>query len=225
MGRYGHVAGYFNERGLDVMAIDHACHGGSEGMKKARGYLPSFNVLVNNLADFVVATVAPRPEPQYFYAHSTGGLVAFLALKNDLSSDNWPRFQGAVYSGPLLRTPLAALYACGCFVRCLAGCCPGCVLPAVKPGQLSKYARAEIATRNDDLYWGWNINLSFGESWRRAVVVTGRTTARFDCATLRAAATRRDRIHQMFSKTPFVCLPSLLPSWVVALSFGGAPPH
>ena len=48
LGRYGHVANFFIDRGYNVIGIDHICHGLSDGMAREKGCLDSFDDLVDN---------------------------------------------------------------------------------------------------------------------------------------------------------------------------------
>lgn len=164
LGRYRHVAAYFAARGYEVVGIDHLCHGLSDGMRRARGKLKSMNVLVKNWRAYVDAEVSPRQfaAGHVVYAHSTGGLVAFLALaRQDGWRESWKELRGVVLSAPLLRSPIGALYVCPCVVRALLRPATSLRIPGAKHGQLSTLAAAEEATRADPLYWGWTINGSF----------------------------------------------------------------
>lgn len=167
LGRYCHVAGFFRDKGFDVVGIDHVGHGRSQG---SGGYLlPPIDDLVSDWSEFILAEVAPTGGRHFVYAHSTGATVALLSLQGGLRA-KWERFQGVTFSGPLVRQAGCA-GACGSSCApCILGClsCPCCgdaclsarCFPAVGPGQLSVFQKFEDATRKDDLYWGWMANLS-----------------------------------------------------------------
>ena len=89
LGRYHHVAGFFAERGYEVVGIDHRCHGRSSGMAGANGRLQSLDILVCDLVDFIRNKVAGRGGRHFVYSHSTGGLVTFLAMKRQLYQGAW----------------------------------------------------------------------------------------------------------------------------------------
>jgi alpha-beta hydrolase superfamily lysophospholipase len=71
LGRWGHVAEFFGERGFEVFAYDHRGHGGSGGH---RIHVERFEDYVGDLAQIVDHVEAARP--LVIYAHSMGGLVA-----------------------------------------------------------------------------------------------------------------------------------------------------
>mmetsp|Transcript_67632 Transcript_67632/g.197950 ORF Transcript_67632/g.197950 Transcript_67632/m.197950 type:complete len:332 (+) Transcript_67632:94-1089(+) len=166
LGRYNHVASFFANLGFEVCGIDLLCHGQSQGFKGSYGYVTSMDDLVKCFTDFVRAKVVPKAGPHFVYAHSTGALVAFLAMDHGLFA-KWDKLKAVVYSAPLLRQPSSAgktLYACPGLASCLLSCglaCGTCLtLPGVRAGQLSTYKAAEDATRKDPLYFGWRANLS-----------------------------------------------------------------
>eukprot|EP00747_Dinoflagellata_sp_TGD_P181040 gnl/TRDRNA2_/TRDRNA2_34482_c0_seq1.p1 gnl/TRDRNA2_/TRDRNA2_34482_c0~~gnl/TRDRNA2_/TRDRNA2_34482_c0_seq1.p1 ORF type:complete len:324 (+),score=49.79 gnl/TRDRNA2_/TRDRNA2_34482_c0_seq1:34-1005(+) len=173
LGRWGHVASYFAVRGYEVVGIDHVCHGQSDGMENEYGYLESFDVLVENWYAFMEQVVKPRNRSTAVYAHSTGGLAAFLALTKrrdysdlDSDSDSISGFDQlglrcVIYSAPLLRSPHRALYLCPSILKCCLCCGPSLVIPGVTADELISYQPAVEATEADPLYWGWKINFTF----------------------------------------------------------------
>ena len=108
LGRYTHVANHFAERGLEVVGTDLAYHGLSEGMDGGAARLPSMDVLVDDLADFVEqAVVRDRGHlrgKRWIYTHGAGGLVAYLAMKRRLQEwrtwnlEGTANFGGIIYS-------------------------------------------------------------------------------------------------------------------------------
>merc|ERR1712232_1133394 len=132
----------------------------------ANGYIKSFDVLVGNWSEFVLAEVTSKPGKHFIYCHSTGGTIVFAALDRGLAA-KWSNLKAVTYSAPLLRQPGAIakpLYCCptsvGCCLTCGLACGTCCKVPGVKDGQLSTYRALEKASHADPLYWGWTANLS-----------------------------------------------------------------
>ena len=71
IGRWGHVAEFFNARGYEMFGYDHRGHGGSGG---DRIHVEHFDDYVEDLAEVVAHLRSDRP--LVMYAHSMGGLVA-----------------------------------------------------------------------------------------------------------------------------------------------------
>ena len=104
IGRYDHVAAFFEQQGFAVIGIDHYGHGKSDGKKGAsRGYEWTFAYL-SAFLDHVKATYHL---PVVMYGHSMGGgiLMSFLLKRQ-------PDIQAAIVSAPALivaRNPGAVL--------------------------------------------------------------------------------------------------------------------
>lgn len=81
MGRYGHVADYFNAKGFHVLGFDQRGHGLSQGK---RGHTPSYGLLQESVAHLVETASARYPGlPVFLYGHSMGGnLVLNYAIRN-----------------------------------------------------------------------------------------------------------------------------------------------
>lgn len=99
--RYAHVAEMFNQNGFSVYAMDHIGHGKSDGK---RGHAPSFEVLMNEIDEFLcfVETHNEQRLPVFLYGHSMGGNLAVnyvLRKKNHL--------KGLILTSPWLRLPVA----------------------------------------------------------------------------------------------------------------------
>jgi alpha-beta hydrolase superfamily lysophospholipase len=73
IGRYTHVAKFYNSKGISIYGYDQRGHGKSEGK---RGHAPSFQHLINDLKEFI-STVNKEDEslPTLLYGHSMGGNV------------------------------------------------------------------------------------------------------------------------------------------------------
>ncbi|MFN7953812.1 MAG: alpha/beta hydrolase [bacterium] len=96
IGRYDRVASELNAAGFAVFGYDHRGHGRSAGV---RGYIDSFEQLVED-ADTYVAHVRARrpPEPIFLMGHSMGGTVV-----TSLAVTRPPAVRGLVLSSPGLK--------------------------------------------------------------------------------------------------------------------------
>lgn len=94
-GRYIPVAEFFTDHGFIVNALDHRGHGSTSGVR--RGEVDSFDLLVDDLADYVESVRSGRP--LFLYGHSLGGLATFRLAERDDSG-----FAGLVLTGPALAT-------------------------------------------------------------------------------------------------------------------------
>ena len=115
-GRYGHVAGFFNQGGMTVYAIDHRGHGKSAGM---RGHVKHFSQYTEDLHLLISELRLQHPGlPFHLLGHSMGGLIATAyALRYEavisslvLSSPAYGVI-GLVNKISLLLAPLLALLA------------------------------------------------------------------------------------------------------------------
>lgn len=96
--RYRSLAAFFVEQGWALAAIDHNGHGRSEGRP---GYVEDFADYLADLRILHLETAGRFPDcPLFLLGHSLGGLIAGLYLLEHQSA-----FNGAVLSGPLIRTP------------------------------------------------------------------------------------------------------------------------
>lgn len=77
IGRYGHVAAWFNARGYDVMGYDQRGHGLTPG---PRGALSHPDDLLADLAAVYADYAATAPALPLLLGHSMGGLVAARAV-------------------------------------------------------------------------------------------------------------------------------------------------
>ena len=101
LGRYDHVAHWFNAHGFAVTLYDQQGHGQSEG---TRGHAASIEVLLDDLGQFLEKTKDLYPGlPVFLYGHSMGGNVALnyvLRRKPDL--------KGIITTGPWIRLAFEA---------------------------------------------------------------------------------------------------------------------
>lgn len=84
-GRFGKVAGYFNEQGISVCALSLRGHGNSEGKI---GHAPSMGQLLEDIEYFVrFIRVRYLEADLYLYGHSMGGNIVLNYLAKDLSDE------------------------------------------------------------------------------------------------------------------------------------------
>jgi alpha-beta hydrolase superfamily lysophospholipase len=95
-GRYDHMAIWYAKQGLATLALDYFGHGKSEGI---RGYIPSYEQVLDLLGDFLNEVKRRHPEiPVVMYGHSLGGnFTSNFVLKRK------PDIAGVVLSAPWLR--------------------------------------------------------------------------------------------------------------------------
>lgn len=96
-GRYQHVAAYFNQHGLGVVAMDHRGHGRTEG---PRGH-GSYDIIADDIEHLLKETADRYPGlPIFLYGHSLGGsLVLYYVLKRR------PQLKGVICTSPGLIPP------------------------------------------------------------------------------------------------------------------------
>lgn len=96
-GRYSEEANFFMDHRLSVLSYDHRAHGLSGGKQ---GYIKDFNLLVNDLEDFMAQARVNPSKPYFFFAHSMGGLVLTSHLLEKFTQD--PQLKGVILSAPFL---------------------------------------------------------------------------------------------------------------------------
>jgi len=122
IGRYEHVASFLTNAGCILAGFDLRGHGQSEG---PRGHSPTYDHLMDDVADFLRETNRRYPEMgQFLYGHSLGGnLVVNYCLRRR------PSLKGAVVSGPAFRpafTPPAWKLMMG---KCVYSLWPSLTMP------------------------------------------------------------------------------------------------
>ncbi len=95
IGRYEHVANFFNRNGYGVEGMDFRGFGQSEGK---RGHTPSYNTFLDDL-DIFIADVKKNHSnlPVFLYGHSMGGAIV-LSYEIERNS----KLSGVIASGPLI---------------------------------------------------------------------------------------------------------------------------
>ncbi|HSG28887.1 MAG TPA: lysophospholipase [Candidatus Krumholzibacterium sp.] len=95
-GRYGHLAGALNGRGLALIACDLRGHGRSDGR---RGHFPAYSLIMDDIGMMLDHAEKAFPGlPAFLYGHSMGGnLVINYALRRK------PALAGVIASAPLFR--------------------------------------------------------------------------------------------------------------------------
>ena len=101
IGRYAHVAKWYNERNVALMGFDQQGYGRSEGK---RGHANSQKALLDDIGLFLEQTLERYPDtPVFLYGHSLGGgLVLQYVLQRD------PILAGLIVTSPLIRLAFQA---------------------------------------------------------------------------------------------------------------------
>jgi alpha-beta hydrolase superfamily lysophospholipase len=111
--RYRRLAGYCNESGYAVAALDHPGHGKSEGRY---GHVDRFEDFVVTLQIFQRRVAADFPGlRQILLGHSMGGLISVLYLLAHQQD-----FAGCVLSVPAITTDIEPPYLQLLLIRCLS---------------------------------------------------------------------------------------------------------
>lgn len=113
LGRYEHVAAYFNSRNIAVLSSDQRGHGRSEGR---RGHTPDYEALLKAIDQLLKEAKSRYPNlPVFLFGHSLGGN---LVLKYTLART--PKLAGLLVSAPLILPgfpPPKILLAFATFIR------------------------------------------------------------------------------------------------------------
>ncbi|MBC7778437.1 MAG: lysophospholipase [Phycisphaerae bacterium] len=101
IGRYGHLAAWFNHRGIAVMGFDHQGYGRSEGK---RGHAKNFEVLLDDIGLLLEKTRQMYPDtPLFLYGHSMGG-----GLVLNYVTHRTPELAGLIATAPWIRLAFEA---------------------------------------------------------------------------------------------------------------------
>jgi alpha-beta hydrolase superfamily lysophospholipase len=101
IGRYGHLAAWFNRHSIAVLGYDHQGYGRSGGK---RGHAISLDVLLNDIGLLLEKTRQRYPgTPLFLYGHSMGG-----GLVLNYTARNNPSLAGLIASAPWIRLAFQA---------------------------------------------------------------------------------------------------------------------
>ena len=131
-GRYEHVGKALNEAGHALFGFDLRGHGKTGG---ARGHLPSLDVVIQDIHQFVGFQKQNFPDaPVFLYGHSLGG-VYLLAY----AIQHGEGLNGAVITGLALRSPLLEQKAKVTLVNVLGSLLPRLTIPTgLDPATISR---------------------------------------------------------------------------------------
>lgn len=97
-GRYKYEAKFLNAKGISVYSYDHRGHGRSDG---ERGYVNSFDELIQDWRTFVAFYKVKNRGPFFIFGHSMGALIVISDLIN--GGKVYDGFQGLVSTGAALK--------------------------------------------------------------------------------------------------------------------------
>ena len=122
VGRYDHVAAALTEKGYALLGSDLRGHGRSGG---PRGHTPSYEVLLDDIADFGRQVNERYPGlPVYLYGHSLGGsLVLNYVLRRK------PDLKGVIATDPWLKMAYKPKAYQLALARLMIGIFPGFTQP------------------------------------------------------------------------------------------------
>ena len=148
IGRYEHVAQFFNEYGIAILGYDHQGHGQSTGQ---RGHAASFDSYLDDLDAFLDRAQTEYPNlPTFLYGHSMGGLIVL-----SYCLQKKPQFHAAIATSPWVRLafePNALKVAVG---KLLKNVVPGLVMPTGLAAQFISRDEACVERyKNDPLVHG-----------------------------------------------------------------------
>jgi alpha-beta hydrolase superfamily lysophospholipase len=145
IGRYRHVAAWYNERGIAVVGYDQQGHGRSEGV---RGHAKRLESLLDDVGLLLEKTRAEYPgTPLFLYGHSMGGNIALnYALRRQ------PDLTGLIATGPWIRLAFEAPAIKVLIGRMLRRIAPKLTLPnGLATGSLSRNPEVVKAYEQDPL--------------------------------------------------------------------------
>jgi len=123
VGRYEHVAKAMTDAGYVMAGFDLRGHGKSGG---ARGHFPSLDMVMQDITRFrQFLSTRYADLPQFIYGHSLGGLLTLTYTLQNRSD-----LQGAIVTGPGLRTALQEQKAKIALAKLLGGLLPTVTIPS-----------------------------------------------------------------------------------------------
>lgn len=144
-GRYGEVAAWFADRGLDVYALDQRGHGRSPGK---RGHVSRFSQFLSDVAALRKLAALEHSGPQVLLGHSFGGTVALRYLETGPEG-----LAGAIVSSPFLAVAMPVPRWKRLLARMLIEVLPSVpVATGLDVAHLSTDPAVGQAARSDHLY-------------------------------------------------------------------------
>lgn len=102
IGRYGHLAAWYNRHGIAVLGFDHQGYGRSDGK---RGHAKNLDVLLDDIGLLLEETRRRYPDtPLFLYGHSMGGGLTL----NYVARSNPGELSGLIATGPWIRLAFEA---------------------------------------------------------------------------------------------------------------------
>lgn len=119
---YYNIARDLTAQNYAVLAMDHMCHGKSEGR---RGVISDYRRLYQDFIDFVNTKRDNFPDvPVFIFAHSMGTLVALMAVMNLQNIAGIVLSGTALFAGPASASP----FGIGCLYPLTRTCVAPCLL-------------------------------------------------------------------------------------------------
>ena len=143
--RYAHVGEAFNKAGYALIGFDLRGHGKSGGV---RGHTPSYDALMDDIADFMALIETRYPGlPRFLYGHSMGGnQVLNFCLRRK------PDVVGVIATGPWLKLAFDAPALQLMMAKTINQIAPGFTQnPNLKTAALSHDQKVVDAYNNDPL--------------------------------------------------------------------------
>lgn len=101
IGRYAHLAKWYNQHGIAVLGFDHQGYGQSAGK---RGHAKNLEVLLDDIGLLLEKARALYPDkPLFLYGHSMGGGLAL-----NFATRRKPVLSGLIITGPWIRLAFEA---------------------------------------------------------------------------------------------------------------------
>jgi alpha-beta hydrolase superfamily lysophospholipase len=101
IGRFNHLADWFNQHGIAVLGFDHQGYGRSEGK---RGHAQNLQVLMDDIGLLLDQARKLYPgTPLFLYGHSMGGGLALNYVTREQ-----PKLNGLIVTGPWIRLAFEA---------------------------------------------------------------------------------------------------------------------
>ena len=148
IGRYRHVAAWYNRQGIAFIGYDQQGYGRSEGKK---GHAHSLDALLDDIGQLLEETSMRYPGvPLFLYGHSMGG---HLALNYTLRRN--PELAGVIATGPWIRLAFPAPALKILAAKALKNIAPALALPTDLAVEfLSRDEAVVRAYQNDPLVHG-----------------------------------------------------------------------